>query len=159
VTAAYAILGDGSLIALRCSDSESILIFLLLCLPSSPTFFMSSGPLPQWHTPTQPSHGRIFCSRNGFFRPFNNIPGIGIFLGSFFLVGLILYMTFISPHGPLLLSSSKWFTSTNHISSSPSDVLSLEQIRGIVAPTRGFFSRDYSLYLGWNNVSIRDNLI
>jgi hypothetical protein len=39
-------------------------------------------------------------------------------------------------------------------SSSPvSDVLTLEQIRDIVAPTRGIFSRDYSLYLGWNNVS------
>ena len=33
------------------------------------------------------------------------------------------------------------------------DVLTLEQIRDIVAPTRGFFSRDYSLGLGWNNVS------
>ena len=39
-------------------------------------------------------------------------------------------------------------------SSSPaSDVLTLEQIRDVVAPTRGFFSRDYSLGLGWNNVS------
>ena len=38
-------------------------------------------------------------------------------------------------------------------SSSVSDFLSLEHIRDIVAPTRGFFSRDYSLALGWNNVS------
>ena len=39
-------------------------------------------------------------------------------------------------------------------SASPvSDVLTLEQIRDIVTPTRGFFSRDYSLGLGWNNVS------
>ena len=35
-----------------------------------------------------------------------------------------------------------------------SDVLTLEQIRDIRAPTRGFFSRDYSLGLGWNNVSV-----
>ena len=34
-----------------------------------------------------------------------------------------------------------------------SDVLTLEQIRDIVTPTRGFFSRDFSLKLGWNNVS------
>ena len=34
-----------------------------------------------------------------------------------------------------------------------SDVLTLEQIKDIVATTRGFFSRDYSLGLGWNNVS------
>ena len=32
--------------------------------------------------------------------------------------------------------------------------LTLEQVRDIVAPTRGFFTRDYSLSLGWNNVSI-----
>lgn len=35
-----------------------------------------------------------------------------------------------------------------------SDVLTVEQIRDMVAPTRGFFSRDYSLGLGWNNVSV-----
>ena len=34
-----------------------------------------------------------------------------------------------------------------------SDVLTLEQIRDFVAPTRGFFSRDYGLYLGCYNVS------
>lgn len=33
-----------------------------------------------------------------------------------------------------------------------SDVLTLEQIRDVVDSTRGFFSRDYSLGLGWNNV-------
>jgi len=41
--------------------------------------------------------------------------------------------------------------------SSPSDVLSLEQIRDIVATTQGFLSRDYSLNLGWNNVSLLGN--
>ena len=34
-----------------------------------------------------------------------------------------------------------------------SDVLTLEEIRDVVDSTRGFFSRDYSLGLGWNNVS------
>jgi hypothetical protein len=128
---------------------------------------MSSFSLPQWNSPTQPFHGRIPCRRNGFSHSFNSIPAIGISLGSFLLVGLIIYITFLSPHGPLLLSYSEPIP-TNHASSSPtsdeapsspSDVLSLERIRDIVAPTRGFFSRDYSLYLGWNNVSIRDNLI
>jgi hypothetical protein len=140
--------------SLTCSDA----IILPLCPPPSPTSFMSSCPPPQWHSLTQPFHGRISCRR---------IPGVGISLGSFLLVGLIFYMTFLSPHGPLLLGSSKWFIPKNHASSSPTfdkapssppDVLSLEHIRDIVAPTRGFFSRDYSLYLGWNNVSIRDNL-
>jgi hypothetical protein len=127
---------------------------------------MSASPLPQWHSPTQPLHGRISCRRNCFSYSFNSIPGIGISLGSFISVGLILYMTFLSPHGPLLLSSSEWLTPANHSLSSStsdeapsllSDVLSLEQIRDIVATTRGFFSRDYSLYLGWNNVSIRQS--
>lgn len=36
-----------------------------------------------------------------------------------------------------------------------SNVLTVEQIRDIVASTRGFFARDYSLGLGWNNVSAR----
>jgi hypothetical protein len=129
---------------------------------------MSSSPLPQWRSPTKLFHGRLSRHRNGFIHSFNNIPGIGLFIGSFLLVGLIFYMTFLSPHGLLLLSSSKWSIPTNHDSSSPtsdetpsslSDVLSLDQIRDIVATTRGFFSRDYSLYLGWNNVSICGHLI
>ncbi|KAH9952603.1 hypothetical protein BC827DRAFT_1274389 [Russula dissimulans] len=33
-----------------------------------------------------------------------------------------------------------------------SDALTLEQLRDVVAPTRGFFTRDYSLGLGWNNM-------
>jgi hypothetical protein len=128
---------------------------------------MSPSPLPQWHSPTQPFHGRISCHFNGFCL-FNSINRIGISLGSFFLAGLVFYMTFLSPHGPLLLRSSEWSISTNHAfssstsdeaTSSLSDVLSLEQIRDIVGPTRGFLSRDYSLYLGWNNVSVRGNSI
>ena len=46
----------------------------------------------------------------------------------------------------------KLITPDNPPSPSP-EILSLEQIRDIVAPTRGFFSRDFSLGLGWNNVS------
>jgi hypothetical protein len=145
-----------------------------------------SPSLPQWNSFTKSSHGRISCRHNGFFHSFNSILGLGIFFGSFFLVVLIFYMAFLSPHDPLLLSSSESYelfqlgtsstqhpssnksTPTNHALSSPtseeapsslSDVLSLEQIRDIVAPTRGFFTRDYSLNLGWNNVSIRGNPI
>jgi hypothetical protein len=136
---------------------------------------MSSSPLPQWHSLTKLSHDRISCRRNGFFRSFNSIPGIGIFFGAFLLVCLVLYITSVSPHGLLLLHSLDWHgldtnstghvsTPTNHDSSSPvsdgapsspSDILSLEQIRDIVAHTRGFLARDYSLNIGWNNVSIR----
>ena len=154
-------------------------ISTLFFLPPS---HMSSSSLPHWHSLPKPSHDRISCHRNGFFRSFISISGIGVFSGAFLLVCLILYMTFFSPHGSLLFNSLDWHvldanstehvgfnksvsTSTNYNSSSPaseapsspSDVLSLEQIRDIVAPTRGFFSRDYSLNLGWNNVSIRGN--
>lgn len=32
--------------------------------------------------------------------------------------------------------------------------LSVEQLRAIVAPTKGFWARDWSLNLGWNNVRV-----
>lgn len=149
---------------LRHNHHDSHFIFpSLRLLPSLDSHWhMSSSPLPQWHSPTKWFHSRISRRRNGFIYSFNSIPGIGTFIGTFLLVGLIFYMTFLSPRGLLLLSTSKWSIPTNHTSwpSSPSasDVLSLQQIRDIVAPTRGFFSRDYSLYLGWNNVSICGNL-
>ena len=158
------------IITLRSSETITFIPFsLLLCLPPSLDSHMSTSPLPQWHSPAKFFHGRRSCHRNGFILSFNNIPGIGIFVASFLLLGLILYMTFFSPHpGPLFFISSEWTIPANHAfsspssdetSPSPSDVLSLKQIRDIVAPTRGFLSRDYSLYLGWNNVSIRDSLI
>jgi hypothetical protein len=145
---------------------------------------MSYSPLPQWHSPTQPSHDQTSWRRNGFFRSFNTLPRIGIAFGAFLFSTLIFYLTFFSPHdGPLSFSSSDWYglntTSAQRVGSNeslpaptndasalptpdeepspPSDILSLEQIRDIVARTRGFFSRDYSLNLGWNNVSIRGN--
>lgn len=145
-----------------------------------------SPSLPQWHSSTKSSHGRIPYRYSCFFHLINNTPGMGIFFGSFFSVGLIFYMAILSPQGPPLLSSSESYgffqldaSSTqylgsnisapeNHTSFSPtsnepssslSGDLSLEQIRDIVATTRGFFARDYSLNLGWNNVSIQDNLI
>jgi hypothetical protein len=165
-------LDDDSLITWRFSEANHSRLFFP---PASvrhlkPTSYMSSSPLPQWHTSTQSLQGRIPCRRNCFSNLFNSIPGIGISLGSFFLFGLIFYTTFLSQHSPSLLSSLKWSLTANHAVPSPtsdealsspsdSDVLSLEQIRDIVVPTRGFFSRDYSLYLGWNNVSIRDNPI
>ena len=113
---------------------------------------MSSSPLPQWHTLTKLSHDRISCRRNLFFRSFNSIPGFGIFFGAFLFVCLVLYMTLVSPPGLLLLHSSS--PASDGTPSSPSDILSLEQIREIVAPTRGFLARDFSLNLGWNNVGI-----
>ncbi len=138
------------------SSQTIILIPFSRVLPTRFPHAVSSSPLSQWHSPTDLFHSRISRRRNSF----NNTPGIGILICSLLLAGLILYMTFLSPHGILLLSSSKWPILTNHTSSLPtSDVLSLEQIKDIVATTRGFFSRDYSLSLGWNNVSIRGNLI
>ncbi len=87
-------------------------------------------------------------------------------IAAFTLSGLVVYVTFFSPRG------SSWrianwhlpsrfgpdsilddISSTSLSPSPASDVLTPEQIRDIVAPTRGFYSRDYSLHLGWNNVS------
>jgi hypothetical protein len=179
VAAAYTKLDDGSLISLRRSVSHFIFPFFLS--PSLDSMTRSSS-LPQWHsfTKSSPTRGCISCRQNGFFHSFNSIPGMGILFGSSFLVGFVFYMAFLSPHGPLLLRSSESYrivqlesnksTPTNHTPSSHashwheapsllSDVLSLEQVRDIVATTRGFLSRDYSLNLGWNNVSIRCNLV
>jgi hypothetical protein len=154
------------------AQKPSITFFpLSFCRPPS---HMTSSPLPQWHTLTKLSHDHISCRRNVFVRSFNSIPGFGIFFGAFLLVCLVLYMTLVSPPGLLLLHSPDWHglgtNSTGHVStptnhdpslpasdgapSSPSVILSLEQIRDIVAPTRGFLARDYSLHIGWNNVSI-----
>jgi hypothetical protein len=148
---------------------------------------MSSSLLPQSHSFIKSSHGRISCRHNGYFHSFSRIPRMGILFGSSFLVGLLFYTAILSLPGPLLPSSLESYglfqldTSsttqhlgsnisklTNHAPSShtseetpsfPSDVLSFEQIRDIVATTRGFFTRDYSLNLGWNNVSMHGNPI
>ena len=89
---------------------------------------------------------------------------------AFLLTGLIAYMAFFSSLGPSWRlpdwHSLSQFDSTFLPDSAPecaiqpspslpmSDVLTVEQIRDIVAPTRGFYSRDYRLSLGWGNVSV-----
>ena len=63
----------------------------------------------------------------------------------------------ISPHGSI---SSPAATAPTPSSHSPSNVsssslfkehLSMEEITAMVSQTRGFYTRDYSLGLGWNN--------
>ena len=107
----------------------------------------------------------------------------GLFVGAVIFSGLIFYTMFLSPQGSLWHRPQDWHglaqdeslvldlenapplttlptpttekTSPPSPSSSPTfDVLTVEQIRDLVAPTRGFFARDYSLGLGWNNVSM-----
>jgi hypothetical protein len=111
---------------------------------------------------------RSFLRSNGTIK-------IGLFSAVFLFSSLIVYLTFISsddfswslpdwhlPSG--LLSDSQTLADLNgalivnpkfttFLPSPGPDVLTLEQIRDIVTPTRGFFSRDFSLDLGWNNVS------
>ena len=146
---------------------------------------MVSELLPLWHSPSSPSHRdhpfrlcRAFlCFRNG-------VLGTAIF-SAVSLVGLMCYLTLLNPTGHLLFRPPAWndtsqhpnpvYTSTSLSSSaSPShtpslatpsfrppsltaDQLTLEQIRDIVTPTRGFYSRDYSVHLGWNNVGVRSS--
>jgi hypothetical protein len=145
-------------------------------LPSPP---MEPPLLP---TPSsQPTYDRTFRRWRAFLR--SNPLRSGAFFGALIFTSLVVYTTFLSPHGPLPVwhrppdwhgfsqnetsvldlehaspsSSPTTTTETPHPSPSPSpisDVLTVEQIRDIVAPTRGFFARDYSLGLGWNNVSL-----
>jgi hypothetical protein len=103
----------------------------------------------------------------------------GIFFGAVIFLCLIFYTTFVSPQGFLWTGPQDWHgysqdeslildlenspPSTTLPTPTPpspspspiSDVRTVEQIRDVVAPTRGFFVRDYSLNLGWNNVSMR----
>jgi hypothetical protein len=104
----------------------------------------------------------------------------GILFGAVVFISLFLYTTVLSPRGSLWLRPPDWHglsqneslvpdlenTSPSASLSTPipvetspspppiSDILTVEQIRDIVAPTRGFLTRDYSLGLGWNNVSV-----
>jgi len=143
---------------------------------------MVSDLLPRWHSPSPPPHhghpfrlcGAFLCFRNGLF-------GTAIF-SAVVLVCLICYVTLLTPHDHSLFRPSAWngisqhpnpvYASTSSPSSSafpspapsvatPStpDELTLEQIRDIVTPTRGFYSRDYSVHLGWNNVGVHGSQI
>jgi hypothetical protein len=108
-------------------------------------------------TPTASSHAAVNSRRLRLFLRSNKALKIGFFSAPFLLTGLLVYVTFFFPQ-----TRSWGFPYWNDSSSSSrsqspapvSDILTLEQIRDIVVPTRGFFSRDYSLYLGWNNVSV-----
>jgi hypothetical protein len=134
--------------------------------------------------PSQHTHDRTFRRWSTFLR--SSPLRSGAVLGALIFASLVVYTTFLSPHGALAVwhrppdwhgfsqnetsvsdldhaspsnsSSEPTKTAeTSHPSPSPSpisDVLNVEQIRDIVAPTRGFFTRDYSLGLGWNNVGV-----
>ncbi|KAI9439114.1 hypothetical protein H4582DRAFT_1813373 [Lactarius indigo] len=123
-------------------------------MPPGPSPF----PLSESHVAFKFHRWRLFFHSNGALK-------IRFFSIAFILTSLIAYGAFFSPHTPswrfLNWHPPSRFGPDSVLddpsppsqSSSPiSDFLTLEQIRDIVAPTRGFFSRDYSLNLGWNNV-------
>ena len=132
---------------------------------------------PRKNPPTSHSHGRWRAALRS--SPIRS----GIFFGAVIFASLIVYTTFLSPQGSLWHRPQDWHglshdeslildlentpppttlpTPTTVETSPPlpspnptSDVLTVEQIRDVMAPTRGFFTRDYSLGLGWNNVSM-----
>jgi len=134
---------------------------------------MSAEQLPG--SVLQPTQGRSFLH----WRPFhlsNNTLRTCLFLGIIVLTNLVTYATFFSSHDSRWQRSTDWSglpqrgsltpipkpestptrphlpDTLTHLWDSSSDELTLEQIRDIVAPTRGFFARDYSLGLGWNNM-------
>jgi len=128
--------------------------------------------------PSQPSQRRTFRRWRAYLlsSPFRS----GAFFGAVTFLSLVIYSTFLSSRGPLWLrppwhgfsqhegsivpdvldlehTEPTTTVETSYPSPSPSPipyVLTVEQIRDIVVPTRGFFARDYSLGLGWNNVSV-----
>jgi hypothetical protein len=136
--------------------------------------------LPPWRSLSPPLRNRAFCRCGVFLCPRNCVPRTVMFsaltaLTALTFVGLICYMTFLTAYDPVSVFTSNTnpvsvITCTKHAFPSPvssteipprlppflqaAEGLPLERIRDIVAPTRGFFSRDYSLDLGWNNVSI-----
>jgi hypothetical protein len=145
--------------------------------PPSPRMNPDLSPAP----PSQPSHRRIFRRCRAVLR---SIPlRSSILFGAIIFGSLVFYTTFLSPRGLLLRKPQDWHGLSQHEFLNPdleytsplstpttpaeiplppppppppiSNVLTVEQIRDIVASTRGFFTRDYSLGLGWNNVSER----
>ncbi|KAH9032251.1 hypothetical protein EDB85DRAFT_2145627 [Lactarius pseudohatsudake] len=113
---------------------------------------------PESHAVCHPRLWRSVLRSNGALK-------MGFFSTGFFLTGLV-YVAFFSAYGPsswhppglnppslldpdLLKLADPLLVDPNPPPLSPFSTLS---IRDIVAPTRGFFSRDYSLGLGWNNV-------
>ncbi|KAH9173199.1 hypothetical protein EDB89DRAFT_2068949 [Lactarius sanguifluus] len=112
--------------------------------------------MPPSPSPFSPSESRVSLKFHRWlsFLHSNGALKTGFFSTAFILTGLIAYGAFFFPHAPLRFGPDTVSDDPSSPSqSSPiSDVLTLEQIRDIVAPTRGFFSRDYSLNLGWNNV-------
>jgi len=146
---------------------------------------MVSELLPRWHSPSPlPHHGRLFRLSSTFLCFRHGVLGTVIF-SAVILVGLVYHVTSLTPRSDLLFRGSDWNGLSQHpipvypstslsSSASPSptptvatpwfppppftpDELTLEQIRDIVAPTRGFYSRDYSVHLGWNNVGVRNS--
>ncbi len=112
--------------------------------------------------PSQPTHGRTLRRWRAYIHP--GPLRSGVFFGAIIFSTLIMYTTFLSesPRGTLWDRPLNWPGISRHEPpvqglehTSIPDVLTVEQIRDIVAPTKGFFTRDYSLGLGWNNVSMR----
>jgi len=150
-----------------------------LGLPVSLSICMILERLPD--PVSQPTHTRSFRRWRPFLRSNGSLRTCLLF-GSIVVTSLIIYATFLSPGDTLWRRPTDWydppqrgsFPSNPKYASSPtlphapdaptnvsrpwtstsSDVLTLEQIRDIVAPTRGIFTRDYSLHLGWNNVRV-----
>jgi hypothetical protein len=145
---------------------------------------MASELLPRWQSASPSFRGHALRRLGAFFLRNRNDVLRTVIFNAFILIGLICYMTLTPHGSRLIASSDWYsvsdahppshpqrvhadapvFPSATHISTDiapwppsyplASSELTLEQIRDIVAPTRGFFSRDYSVHLGWNNVSV-----
>jgi len=81
---------------------------------------------------------------------------LGVLVGT--LIGAGIAAFFLRPEYGLLLVPATWKNNVS-FTSGPTTILdasedpSLETLRDMVARTKGYWARDYSLHLGWNNVS------
>jgi hypothetical protein len=81
---------------------------------------------------------------------------LGVLVGT--LTGVSIAVFFLRPEYAQLLVPSFWknnapFMTKLTVMPDASEDLGLETLRDMVARTKGYWARDYSLQLGWNNVS------
>lgn len=80
-----------------------------------------------------------------------NTKRVAIILAVASTIGVLFQLFYLNRDRSPIIRLKGGRTSFN----SESDVLSLEELHSLVSETNGFYARDWSLWLGWNNVCFR----